>query len=284
MDRAARAIEESLLGIAWEIVPDSLGEGKEELGRRLRRVEPGAPMGGIMVRSRFRLVCLSFLFLLVGGHLLHAGDVARFEVIGFSHDGRYLAYEEYGVHAGSGLPYATIAFVDVGRNAPAAPPIALAGDPEHATIAKARALVRKRARATLEALGIVAGEVGERVICHPLTDLDADPHTVRFTPFPSPTPAAIYRLHLETREVPGKCPDGGEGKAFTLTLETAAQGKRQILHEAKSIPEGGPCPTGYRIAAVVLYREWIVVFLARFLPGFEGKDVRYLVVTGRRDL
>ncbi len=237
-----------------------------------------------MVRARFRLAFLSCLLLLGGGRPLHAGDVARFEVIGFSRDGRFLAYEEYGVHAGSGLPYATIAFVDVERNAPAAPPIALAGDPRNATLAKARAFLRGRARATLETLGIVEGEVGERVICHPLTDLDADPHTVRFTPFASPSPAAIYRLHLETREVPGRCPGGGKGQGFTLTLEAAAKRKPRILHEAQTLPEGGPCPAGYRIAAVVLHREWIVVFLARFLPGFEGEDVRYLVVTGRRDL
>ena len=42
-----------------------------------------------------------------------AGDAAQFDPIGFSEDGRYFAYEEYGIQDGSGFPYATIYLVDL---------------------------------------------------------------------------------------------------------------------------------------------------------------------------
>ncbi|MEJ8572682.1 DUF2259 domain-containing protein [Microbaculum marinum] len=41
-----------------------------------------------------------------------AGDLARLEVLGFGSEGKYVAFEEYGVQDGSGFPYSTIYIVD----------------------------------------------------------------------------------------------------------------------------------------------------------------------------
>ena len=42
-----------------------------------------------------------------------AGDRALADFIGFSEDGRYFAFEEYGVQDGSGFPYSTIYVIDL---------------------------------------------------------------------------------------------------------------------------------------------------------------------------
>ncbi len=42
-----------------------------------------------------------------------AADRALAELIGYSPDGRYFAFEQYGVHDGSGAPYADITVIDL---------------------------------------------------------------------------------------------------------------------------------------------------------------------------
>ncbi len=42
-----------------------------------------------------------------------AGDAANFAALGFSADGRYFGYEEFGVQDGSGFPYSNIFILDV---------------------------------------------------------------------------------------------------------------------------------------------------------------------------
>src|SRR5690606_10447936 len=42
-----------------------------------------------------------------------AGDRALFDALGYSPDGRYFAFEEYGVQDGSGFPYSNIYVIDL---------------------------------------------------------------------------------------------------------------------------------------------------------------------------
>ena len=51
-----------------------------------------------------------------------AGDYADLKFIGFSADGRYLAFEESGAWDGAGGDYATTYFVNVAKNTYALPP------------------------------------------------------------------------------------------------------------------------------------------------------------------
>lgn len=57
---------------------------------------------------------LGGLLLCVAG--ISAGDMARFENLGFSADGRYFVFGQYGLESGSRRPYAEIFAVDVPRN------------------------------------------------------------------------------------------------------------------------------------------------------------------------
>jgi hypothetical protein len=125
--------------------------------------------------------------------------VPHLDVIGFSPDGRYFAFEQYGFNEGEGLPYSHMYFIDVERNdyvtkpiiyeAPADEPIA--ADPKLAAPPKAdidtlqaRARNRNRifAQNIFEDLKLHYPLPGERVIHHPMSDLGVKTNHVSFTP------------------------------------------------------------------------------------------------------
>jgi predicted secreted protein len=80
-----------------------------------------------------KLFVLAALAVLMFGSIVRAGDYANLNFVGFSKDGRYLAFEEYGVQDGSGFPYSSYYFVDVAKNSFAAPSINVRLDNEQAT-------------------------------------------------------------------------------------------------------------------------------------------------------
>src|SRR5258708_379244 len=71
---------------------------------------------------------------------LLAGDNANFKFIGFSENGRYLAFEESGEWDGAGGEYATTYFINVDKNTFAAAPATYAwgSDGENESFRKPR--------------------------------------------------------------------------------------------------------------------------------------------------
>ena len=58
--------------------------------------------------------CLSLLTAIIAfTGPLYAADAAERAILGFSPDGRWFAFEEYGVQDGSGAPYANIYVIDL---------------------------------------------------------------------------------------------------------------------------------------------------------------------------
>src|SRR5690554_5413879 len=84
-----------------------------------------------------------------------AGDRALAEFIGYSTDGRYFAFEKYGIQDGSGFPYSNIYFIDLPADAwLSGTPVRVRIDSEEARLADARAQARGQAAARLDDLGI----------------------------------------------------------------------------------------------------------------------------------
>ena len=59
-----------------------------------------------------------------------------------------------------------------------------------------------------------------------------------------------------------------------------------MLHEDKSVPESRNCPTSYSLSEVYEYRvkgkpSVIAVLVQRFSQGHEGRDRRFIAVTGQ---
>ena len=126
---------------------------------------------------------------------LLATDYAKLNFIGFSNDGKYLAFEEYGTKDGAdGESYANIFFVDVAKNSFAANPIrkvVIGGENNpSASLPAVRSQAKNAAAPNLKKFRIVTGNTGDLVVARLMTDLGLPPTTglwgniLRLSPLP----------------------------------------------------------------------------------------------------
>lgn len=216
-----------------------------------------------------------------------AGDRALIDVIGYSDDLRYLAFEEFGVQDGSGFAYSSLYVVDLVEDKwVSGTPYREQGADEEVPLAAVRAKVAAAAKAKLETLKIdvpaqVAALMGDGV-------LDPKP-SMRFGypgyGLPGQT-EGDFTLSIETFTAPA--PAGcdpelfGETKGFALTL--SGDGAPRELHRDKgTLPKSRGCAMDYAIYAVVFPYlggglENAVAVVSVYPYGFEGPDRRFLVV------
>lgn len=245
--------------------------------------------------SMAKSVILAGFVLLVLSLSASAGDFANLNFIGFSKDGRYLAFEEYGTQDGSGFPYSNIYFVEVQKNSFAAKAITVRIDSETATERQARAKAKLAAAATLRKLRILERNTGTAVVSRLLTDvsgnhfLSEDPEKEQKINFAAEI-GSMYRrgdydLVLKSVKADKKGCDylDEDQKTFMLELSVydAEQQKTIMLQKDSSLPASRGCPLNYAIQHVYLYEGSIAVFLNTYHVGFEGPDMRYMVVTGK---
>jgi predicted secreted protein len=220
-----------------------------------------------------------------------AGDFATLNFIGFSKDGKYLAFEEYGVQDGSGFPYSRIYFVDVVKNSYAAAPVTVRIDKETATERLARSRAKLGAGAALRRLQIIEGNTGEMVVARLLTDARAygdskdDEQTINFAEIVgSLFRRGDYDLVLKSSEVQGvkNCDYNDDPiRKLELVLKNKEADTTKVLQKDANLPRSRGCPLGYRMQYVYLYQDNVAVFVNTYYMGFEGPDMRYMVVTGK---
>lgn len=230
------------------------------------------------------------LFLLLP-FLLQASETSYLQPLGFSSDGCFYAFEEYGVFAGSGAPYSYIFILDVDNNDYAEKPLRLQGSEDQTeSLEKIRAANLSSATPHLERYGIDAANRGELLLYHPITDLTgkdtrqdisvAD-RRVKFVEkdFSTHDVFTKYEIILRHISTDKRCPLSNKpAQMFQLSLATAEDEK--ILQKDSRLPASRGCVLCYRIERVVSYRQKVVVFLHTWIPGFEGFSIRYLAVSG----
>lgn len=223
----------------------------------------------------------SGLFLAIAGPAL-GGDRALIDYIGYSEDGRYFAFEEFGVQDGSGFPYATIYVVDLPADAWAGnSPYRVLLESEDADVEEAREAAFEQAEPQLDELeiGVAAFE-----IAHTADGEGGDGHRLAYgTPgYGLDQPQDEHTLELET--FPAASPEdcevyiGEEALGFALFLDG-----EEIVRDQGDLPRSRGCPLDYRIHAVVRLPEWEgpggdLAVIASYPFGFEGPDRRFLVV------
>ena len=216
-----------------------------------------------------------------------AGDYADREFIGFSADGAYFAFEEYGIQDGSGFPYVNIYVIDIAADGwLAGTPIRVVVEDESAPLAQVRAEARRQAQPLLARFDLTHS--GRLLASNPVTEVSADPHAVSFLPrIITPLGGDPASLRLFERTLPAvDCPDIGEPfKGFRLDLEMIGLGTRRLAEDMR-IPSSRKCPLGYGISDVLSFPpegepEVLVVIINVFSVGFEGPDRRFLAVTTR---
>ena len=235
---------------------------------------------------------LAFAIVMLVVTSVYAGDLSTLNFIGFSNDGRYLAFEEYGLQDGSGYPFATIHIIDTTKNAYAAARIDVMVEDEMGAESTARSRVAVKASKKLKQFRIVRGNTGRLVLSHPLTDLTFEGEAgkkadtlVKFSEEVTPYHReGDYELLLTPIKVtPKDCTDYGYD-IFMLELKltnNAGEGTSKFLQKDVSLPASRGCVMSYRIQDVYIYKGTIAVFISFDTPGFEGPDTRFMVTAGK---
>lgn len=217
-----------------------------------------------------------------------AGDNAERAVIGFSPDGRYFAFEQYGVQDGSGFPFSEIFVVDLDANQwVKGSPFREKAEEDGALVSAARAKSAKAAQALLTQLK--TAEPGEVLASQPVTQASGDRRRLTFDPYfisLGKQSANRYTLSLElvSFTAPDSCyAEDGKQMGFKLTIADNDQNAAKEVHKDDAIPASRYCPRDYDIADVISYRsasgsERHVALIGVYMPGFEGLNRRLIAV------
>ena len=244
-----------------------------------------------------RALAAAWLCLLLNCLPSLAGDNAERGTALFSPDGRYFAFEQFGVQDGSGFPFSDIHVIDIERDEwVKGTPIRETVESEDATVSIARASAASKASAIFTSLKLT--EPVELIAANAATEAVADRRTVTFAPwFMSQgwddkihgTPVhGRYTLSVSLLPFPiAQACWGEEAKqwGFALTIRDNDTGTKKEIYHDKSIPSSRFCPMGYDIGEIVVHRtreqDQYVALIAMYTPGFEGLDRRLLAVPFR---
>ena len=215
-----------------------------------------------------------------------AGDFAERQIIGFSPDGRYFAFEQYGVQDGSGFPYADIFVVNTKTDewVKGSPYRALLKD-ERAQLKWARKEAAGKASNLLRKL--VISKPGRLLASNPPGELSANPHRVEVNASQTvPSTQERWTFNIgETAIADAQCATftSKPTTGFRLTAEREG-GALQLLHNDTSIPKSRGCPLRYAISDIVVFepgagRRVFAILVSVYSLGFEGPDRRFLAIT-----
>ncbi len=216
-----------------------------------------------------------------------AGDVAEMRPLGFSPDGKFFAFEQFGEQDGSGFAYAEIQVIDTETDqyVPGTP-VSVLIRREEASIGEARRESLKQAKAILDERRI-GDDPGYLVAMAPIGELAGKDDEMRYQTVPSfYVSEGVYRVSLEQFEAKGEdlCVSMNVNvRGFALSVADDAKPEvRREVYRDKSIPKSRNCPSAYAVGGVVTpgYRSngphIIMVQVASL--GFEGNNLRWLAV------
>ncbi|MDH3580286.1 MAG: DUF2259 domain-containing protein [Hyphomicrobiales bacterium] len=217
-----------------------------------------------------------------------AGDFAARQILGFSPDGRYFAFEQYGRQDGSGFPYAAIFVIDTTTDS------WVKTSPFEVLLRDERAEIKWARREALMKAGNLLREKiiskpGQLLASNPPAEISADPHEIsvnaQFAILSGHEPwrFTLKEFPLNTARCEGLF--GGPAKGFRLTL-APPKGAAILLHADKSVPTSRGCPMRYALSDIVMHEaadgaRVFVALVSVYAFGFEGPDRRFIAVTHR---
>lgn len=215
-----------------------------------------------------------------------AGDRALLNLLGYSGDQRYLAFEEYGVNDGSETAFSNVYIVDLTNGEFAGgSPFRNEADDDEQPLTKMRARTAEAAKSALAKLQIeepvdVDALSGDGVL-GPATEMHFGLPVYGLAPA---TTEGDYTLALETFDIPETACSGSLGTGVQgFALKLAGDGPTRELHRDKGkLPEWRECPVGYRLYAVVTPHQAGLsagaAIIATYPFGFEGPSRRFMAV------
>jgi predicted secreted protein len=236
-----------------------------------------------------RLVCGFLALFAMATAAVRAADNVERAIIGFSSDGRYFAFEQYGVQDGSGFPFSEIFIVDLDANQwVKGSPLRAKVENDGAPVSAARAKSAKAAQALFKELKTT--EPGEVLASQAPTQSSGDRHRLSFDPFYSSLPsqpAGRFTLSLELLPftAPENCyAEDGRQMGFKLIITDKDHNTSAEIHKDLAIPASRICPRDYDVADVIAYRSASstgarnVALIGVYMPGFEGLNRRLIAV------
>lgn len=225
---------------------------------------------------------LLLLSILVASEAAEGNFAASVEFLGFSSDGRYFAWEQYGVQDGSGFPFSSAAVQETEGGAVVWSREIVLED-EGQELERARELCRTEAA---EAMCRISARWLPGTLCvhHPPTDLTAPGDSVRFH---SSCPAPGFfegdrTVSLTTRMVAGSEMEQYWGLIpvmLSVSIRDNVLGTGRVLLEDDSLAESRSYVSGYGIESVwALGDSAFAVSIAVMSLGFEGQDLSYMFV------
>lgn len=251
-----------------------------------------------LVKVIFSVFSVTFLFT----QSFAQGDVIYSELIGFSQDGKYLAYEEYSYQVESEFGRSTVYIVNVDSNkyvtfiSEQAKQDNTGDDPSEDTFNNFFQPIRKTAIRNSADLfkkyTIKTTNKGTRVYsdsCETEEFSGTKNNDVLFTIKPQTNKERTWKLELKEFEVSKEkneatCYDDGDAslpqpKIFELTLESGNE--KIILQKDERLPKSRGCVCGYGIHEVYIYKNRIAVFLHYYPHCYmEGGTDAKMIVTG----
>jgi predicted secreted protein len=216
---------------------------------------------------------LVLLIALILSSLAVAGDAANLEFIGFSRDGAYLAFEQFGMQDGSGFPYSEVSIVRVSQNRlleKASQTI----ERDSASVLEAIRAARGKLATAFKRYGIVAGNQGRFLgLSDRLEDRTEGYQGADFVAF-----GRTYTLEVRSQDagsIPQVCVQMPQ--LLNLTLSVARQPR--ALQRDTRLPASRQCAHGYEMRSGHLLGRSLAVFVSYRTLGFEGPDARWMVVT-----
>jgi predicted secreted protein len=218
---------------------------------------------------------------MLGAAQAMAADAADRAIIGFSSDGRYFAFEEFGTYDGSGAPYSNIYVLDLEKDAwVEGSPIRVGrGEGDDRSLYEARREALTLAAPLIDKYGTV--EPGRLLASNAVGEEVSDPHTMVFKAYHNLSKLWTIKLtHLDI-EVPPHCQSMPVVKAFALSVSIEDKDPVEFYRD-KTLPESRGCPESYRLADVIAPAEGskgkAVVLIHKLTFGFEGRDARFMAV------
>ncbi|MFN3267142.1 MAG: DUF2259 domain-containing protein [Deinococcales bacterium] len=199
-----------------------------------------------------------------------AGDAASLEFVGFSQDGRFLAFEQYGIQDGSGFPYASVTVVNTTKNT-LVTQVSRTIERDGAAISQARAALNTNT--VLRPYAIVAGNQGRFIGIAPQAP------NIRGQRSHFVYAGRTHELELNSEFVDANektCPEKIEAR---VALKLTVAGKTRTLQKDSKLPASRACARAYEMKSAHLLGNTLVVFVVVHLPGFEGSDLRWMAIT-----
>jgi len=214
-----------------------------------------------------------------------AGDRALIDLIGYSADANYLAFEEYGIQDGSGFAYSNIYLVNLVEDAwVVGTPFRLQAGDETTGLPQVRAELMAKASETLATLRI---------------EVPAVPLALNGDGAPGPGQALEFGLPgyglnpiedivgLELSSFPttstAPCVEWFSAEPLGYQLSITAAGETSVRHRDTALPRSRGCPLNYRLYGVVApymaaSTANAVAIISVYSYGFEGPDRRFIAV------